>query len=382
MYDQIVQSHADGVWLRTIHQKTGLHDHTITTAIKRLEAKHLIKSLRSVEAKNKRMYIKATVAPSERATGGVWFTDQDLDVAFIDLLYKVVLKYVTDESTYRSSSSSGSGSGAADGRTKAPRKGVVRGGVGSGASGDAGGPSTDAAGGGGNRKRKATDLDSATATSARQHSTSSTQHHRSQAGYTLLPLPAGYTGYPTVRQIAQFIARTGITTNTTLSVADVQQLVDVLVWDGKLEKVRIKPAPAPQTAAPHSSVPLAAGGGRRGAMPATPTGQSTASTAASAVEQFGYRAVLAAVAPRGVVGGPGKAVPLVSAVAGVPAAADSEQQQDQAWARSNGLTEVPCGRCPVFDECEVGGPVSPIGCVYFAEWLGLRRAAKSDLEVF
>jgi hypothetical protein len=33
------------------------------------------------------------------------------------------------------------------------------------------------------------------------------------------------------------------------------------------------------------------------------------------------------------------------------------------------LTELPCGRCPVMDQCREGGPISPQTCVYFAEWL-------------
>jgi len=38
------------------------------------------------------------------------------------------------------------------------------------------------------------------------------------------------------------------------------------------------------------------------------------------------------------------------------------------------LSEVPCGRCPVFDLCEEGGPVGPSSCVYFTDWLeGLER---------
>ncbi|KAH8596725.1 RNA polymerase Rpc34 [Bisporella sp. PMI_857] len=35
----------------------------------------------------------------------------------------------------------------------------------------------------------------------------------------------------------------------------------------------------------------------------------------------------------------------------------------------NILTEAPCGRCPVFDFCEEGGPVGPSNCQYFQEWL-------------
>ncbi|KAF2145031.1 uncharacterized protein K452DRAFT_284422 [Aplosporella prunicola CBS 121167] len=37
----------------------------------------------------------------------------------------------------------------------------------------------------------------------------------------------------------------------------------------------------------------------------------------------------------------------------------------------NGLTQAPCGRCPVFNLCEEGGPVSATNCVYFEEWLKL-----------
>lgn len=35
----------------------------------------------------------------------------------------------------------------------------------------------------------------------------------------------------------------------------------------------------------------------------------------------------------------------------------------------NGFTDSPCGRCPVFDLCEDGGPVSASTCVYFEDWL-------------
>lgn len=37
----------------------------------------------------------------------------------------------------------------------------------------------------------------------------------------------------------------------------------------------------------------------------------------------------------------------------------------------NGLTESPCGRCPVFDLCEEGGPVNARTCTYFQDWLVL-----------
>ena len=36
---------------------------------------------------------------------------------------------------------------------------------------------------------------------------------------------------------------------------------------------------------------------------------------------------------------------------------------------TNGFTESPCGRCPVFALCKEGGPVSASNCKYFEEWL-------------
>lgn len=37
----------------------------------------------------------------------------------------------------------------------------------------------------------------------------------------------------------------------------------------------------------------------------------------------------------------------------------------------NGLSEAPCGRCPVFSLCEEDGPVSAANCEYFKDWLDL-----------
>ena len=33
------------------------------------------------------------------------------------------------------------------------------------------------------------------------------------------------------------------------------------------------------------------------------------------------------------------------------------------------FTSVPCGVCPVFNECREGGVVSPQTCAYFDKWV-------------
>jgi DNA-directed RNA polymerase III subunit RPC6 len=128
----------------------------------------------------------------------------------------------------------------------------------------------------------------------------------------LLPLPAGYTGYPTVRDIARLLSSSGITHNTILSEHDVQKLVDVLVWDNLVESVKV----------------------------AGKIGYRVSRIAKQSLESWAGRDD-----PTGREGGPES---LVSA-----------------------FTEAPCGRCPVFEICEEGGPVGPSNCEYFKKWLGV-----------
>jgi DNA-directed RNA polymerase III subunit RPC6 len=98
--------------------------------------------------------------------------------------------------------------------------------------------------------------------------------------------PPGYTGYPTLNQIYLWVKNSNLT-EVDLAEADIKSLLDVLVYDGKAERV---------------------------------------------VGGTAYRAV---------------------------------RKSDTV----NGLTESPCGRCPVFNLCKEGGPVSASNCKYFEDWL-------------
>lgn len=231
--------------------------------------------MKSVEHPNKKMYIKASLSPSERATGGPWYTDSNLDEAFIVGLEHVIFNFVKRTSAYA--------------RAKQPTKGVA------------------------GRKRPAADITTedrlADGTPAAAQGPAAGRKQPS----AYLPYPAGYTFYPTAREIAEFIARSGITNNTTLSEDDVQQLVDILVYDGLIEPVMV---------------------GRR----------------------KGYRTTR-----------------IMKQEPDVPQEAGSEGEEKRLGAEPpvNGYVEAPCGRCPVYELCEEGGPVNPSNCVYYQRWLGL-----------
>jgi DNA-directed RNA polymerase III subunit RPC6 len=304
VYSIIDEAGADGIWNRTIKNKLNMHEAVVKNCIKFLETKGYIASMKNVEHPNKKMYIKATLRPSERATGGPWFTEGELDTAFISELEGIVFEYIKTKSAYRGSVPQ-TGGAAGGSAIKLPKKGTVAGGE------------TTARG----TKRAATEMSSDDASAALPRGNTTTGKTRA----VFLPMPAGYKHYPTVAEIAKFIHDTGITNNTTLGEADIQQLVDVLTFDGLIELVRV--------------------GRRRGYRVARAMKQDTVPFHKRQKEREA---------------GVGLDQPLVPG----------------AEPLSNGLTEAPCGRCPVFELCEEGGPVSPSNCVYFLQWLELEDLPK------
>jgi len=310
VYAIIDEAGADGIWNRTIKNKLNMHEAIVKSCLKHLEARGYIASMVNVEHPNKKMYIKANLRPSDRATGGPWFTEGELDTVFIAELEGIVFEYIKTKSAYLGSQ----GGPRHDTSTlRAPRKGVIKGVV---TDGEAGLTASRGV------KRTASEITTNDSALAARAQPETGIHRGSRKVY--LPLPAGYKLYPTVTEIAKLIHETGVTNNTTLGEADIQQLVDGLYYDGLIEPVKV--------------------GSRRGYRVTRATKQDTAP-----FNPFNKR-----------------------------------QQEGEAGVGigrlgveppGNGLTETPCGRCPVFDLCEEGGPVSPSNCVYFMQWLDIEDAA-------
>ncbi|CAK7566243.1 MAG: 34-kDa subunit of RNA polymerase III (C) [Sporothrix epigloea] len=328
VYELIDDAGADGIWARSLKHRLNMHESVLKQCIKHLEARGYIRDMKSVENIGKKMYIKATLRPSDRATGGPWYSDGVLDGDFIESLQELVFDAIRNRSTYLSrgrSSTTAPTTSSGTTTTKQPKKGVVRGGAAPPAPESAAAAGTVARG----RKRPA---DALSTGNEETKSTNGHGHHNKHNGnrhrrQVLLPMPAGYTGYPTVRRIAELIEQSGVAMNTTLGESDIQQLVDLLVYDGLLEPVRL----------PGS-------------------------------HETGYRALNVS------------RIQEPSSNSGANGADNPEQSKTTPKGAppplNNGLTESPCGLCPVFDLCEDGGPVSPANCVYFSRWLGLEEAVE------
>ncbi|PVU91370.1 hypothetical protein BB561_004437 [Smittium simulii] len=98
VYKQIMASSDQGIWVRSIKTQTNLHQQVVTKYLKILEGKNLIKSVKSVKNPTKKLYMLIDIKPSTEISGGPWFTDQELDVDFIEQLTKQCFRYIYSKS--------------------------------------------------------------------------------------------------------------------------------------------------------------------------------------------------------------------------------------------------------------------------------------------
>ncbi|RPA87489.1 RNA polymerase Rpc34 [Ascobolus immersus RN42] len=119
-------------------------------------------------------------------------------------------------------------------------------------------------------------------------------------GTTAEHFPPGWQGYASLEGIHRWVADKGLT-DVAMELADIKALVDVLIFDRRVERVGVR----------------------------------------------GYKSIRGTIklTGRGVLGRP------------------LEERI------KNGLTETPCGHCPVKDICEDDGPINARNCIYWADWL-------------
>ncbi|KAL4801957.1 RNA polymerase Rpc34 [Aspergillus unguis] len=123
-----------------------------------------------------------------------------------------------------------------------------------------------------------------------------------------LPYPAGYKGYPTVGTLTSAVNQSGITP-VRLGEESVTQLLEMLCYDNKL--VALNNGEVYRSVKNPEEV--------KARQARKPDDESAAAADAALVK--------------------------------------------------NGMTEVPCGNCPVFNLCVPGGAVSPENCEYFETWV-------------
>lgn len=94
VYQQCEKATNKGIWTRDIKNATNIPQHTLTKALKILETRTLIKSVRSVTSKSKKLFMLFDVVPSKEITGGPWYTEQEFDHEFVDELCNYMVNFI------------------------------------------------------------------------------------------------------------------------------------------------------------------------------------------------------------------------------------------------------------------------------------------------
>ncbi|KAF8323811.1 hypothetical protein DL93DRAFT_2069843 [Clavulina sp. PMI_390] len=103
LYTAISAGGTKGVWKRTLVTHTKLVPTIFDRTVKKLESKNLIKLVKNVEHPTRRMYMLYHLEPSVELTGGPWYTENELDTAFIDAYAQATIKYIREQSWPKSS---------------------------------------------------------------------------------------------------------------------------------------------------------------------------------------------------------------------------------------------------------------------------------------
>jgi predicted transcriptional regulator len=94
VYQLIESSGNKGIWIRDIRRQANMTESVVSKTIKKLESKMLIKSVKSVPASKKRMYILYDVSPDEAVTGGAWYSDQEFESEFVEVLNQHCFRFL------------------------------------------------------------------------------------------------------------------------------------------------------------------------------------------------------------------------------------------------------------------------------------------------
>lgn len=299
IYSHIEEAGRDGIWTKTITARTNLHANVIARCIKSLESQRHIKQVKSVKHPTRKIYILASLEPSVEMSGGPWFTDAEIDTDFIESLLHIVWRYIASLSY--------------------PQQYYQQ------------------------------------QQNQHQNGSDTSDQERNKLENQQRSYPASYRGHPPVARIHEFIANSGIT-NVDLSLVDVRTLCEVLVYDGKLERLdggySYKATWASMEAASEGNNGGSGFGG----------GNRTAN-------EYGFG--------EGFEDNFGMADVENWEINGYEDA-DVDGEMGGTGVLMDAFTETPCGQCPVMEYCSDSGLVNAADCVYFEDYLGSHTAAEPE----
>ena len=87
-----------GIWVRDIRFQSNLPQIRLNKVLKNMETKKLIKSVKSVAASKKKVYMLYDIEPDRSVTGGSWYSGNDYETEFIEVLAQQCLRFLWEKS--------------------------------------------------------------------------------------------------------------------------------------------------------------------------------------------------------------------------------------------------------------------------------------------
>merc|ERR1719466_97731 len=98
-----------GSWVRDIRAKSNLGHTQLNKVLKTLEGKRLIKAVKSVNATKKKVYMLYNLDPDHSVTGGAWYSDQDFESEFVEILNQQCYRFLYHKLDTRETKSASAG---------------------------------------------------------------------------------------------------------------------------------------------------------------------------------------------------------------------------------------------------------------------------------
>lgn len=96
VYQIIKEAGNRGIWIRDIRYQSNLLLTQVNKILKSLESKKVIKAVKSVAASKKKVYMLYELEPDSSVTGGAWYSDQDFESEFVEVLNQQCFKFLSE----------------------------------------------------------------------------------------------------------------------------------------------------------------------------------------------------------------------------------------------------------------------------------------------
>ena len=232
VYEVVEEAHNDGVWIRNIRNRTGIKDQKgLDKILRRLEQQHLVKQVKNIKSHAQKTFMLYHLAPSDEVTGGSFHDGGDLDETFVNAMSETIIFHVEQMGWAQAKRK----------RIKREREHTPIMIPDDDEQATAGAQAPRA-----HKRRKREPVpttpskDIEDLAPPRKHrSHKHTSDPETDAGPTQLSYPPDRE-YPNATSIYNWIVSTGILRGIkaeSLTVDEIQTLINVLVWDEKLEEV-------------------------------------------------------------------------------------------------------------------------------------------------